>query len=174
MPETAWLSYVGAITGVIGAVTGIAGAAMGFISYRKTGELKQLELRLELRRRLSDLHAVVDELPALLQRAKRSRTAVAAATGRRGSGAMQHWSETWQKDLDEAEKIVSEAPEAGETYKDMVLADLEGRLASLHSQHVRALSLRDQYVSELEADNKERDHLREDMRVQTQAKLGKQ
>ncbi|WP_157058448.1 hypothetical protein [Azoarcus sp. CIB] len=46
MTDSDLLAYVGAITGVIGAITGIAGAVMGYFSYRKTNEIKALELRL--------------------------------------------------------------------------------------------------------------------------------
>jgi len=36
-----WVSYVGM-------VTGISGAIMGYISYRRSGQIKALDLRLEL------------------------------------------------------------------------------------------------------------------------------
>jgi hypothetical protein len=48
MADATWLSYVGAITGVIGTVTGIAGATMGYVGYRRSVKVKALDLRLEL------------------------------------------------------------------------------------------------------------------------------
>lgn len=45
-------SYVGMVTGVIGAVTGVAGGILGYIGYRKTNEIKSLDLRIELKKEL--------------------------------------------------------------------------------------------------------------------------
>lgn len=55
MSDGELLSYVVAVTGVVGAVTGIAGAVMGFISYRRSKEMKTLDLRLELMKLLTQL-----------------------------------------------------------------------------------------------------------------------
>lgn len=173
MAEPAWLTYTGAIAGAIGAVTGVAGAIMGFISYRKTNEIKELELRLELRRRTHDLHAVLSELPELLRRAERSHVAVAAATGKRGSGAMVQWSQQWETDQGEVKSIADAAPPEGQDLIALTLTELEQQLASVHQVHARAVTLRDRYIAALAADDRERDHLREDMRAVTQAKLEK-
>ena len=55
MAEPHWAGYVGMVTGVIGAITGIAGAIMGYIGYRRSNKLKSLDLRLELRKSISDV-----------------------------------------------------------------------------------------------------------------------
>ena len=173
MAEPAWLTYMGAIAGAVGAVTGVAGAIMGFISYRKTNEIKGLELRLELRRRTHDLHAVLSELPELLRRAKRSRVAVAAATGKRGSGAMEQWSQQWETDQGEVKAVADAAPPDSQDLNRLTLTELEQQLATVHQGHARAVALRDRYIAAMAADDRERDHLREDMRAVTQARLGK-
>lgn len=59
MSDPDWLSYAGVITG-------IAGATMGYISYRRTGKMKTLDLRLELRKAVNDLRSSVESLPSLL------------------------------------------------------------------------------------------------------------
>lgn len=71
-------NYVGVITGVIGAITGISGAIMGFVSYRRSGHMKALDLRIELRKSISDLHDSAQSLPSLLDLAQKSRIAIAA------------------------------------------------------------------------------------------------
>lgn len=42
-----WVSYVGAATGV-------AGFVMGYVAYRRSGAMKALDMRLELRRAGTD------------------------------------------------------------------------------------------------------------------------
>ncbi|BDD94274.1 MULTISPECIES: hypothetical protein [unclassified Pandoraea] len=40
-------------TGYVGVVTGVAGMAMGFRGYRRSNQIKALDLRLELRKGLA-------------------------------------------------------------------------------------------------------------------------
>ena len=70
-----WLGLVGAITGAIGAITGVAGAVLGYLGYKKSKQLALRDLRLELRKAVSDLRLNIGELPALLDHAKGSRMA---------------------------------------------------------------------------------------------------
>jgi hypothetical protein len=46
MPDPASLSIIGAVTGIIGAIAGIAGFVLGYISYRRSQQIKALDLRL--------------------------------------------------------------------------------------------------------------------------------
>ena len=57
MPDPASLSIIGAVTGLIGGITGIAGLVVGYIGYRRSQQIKALDLRLELRKQVSDLRA---------------------------------------------------------------------------------------------------------------------
>ena len=167
MSEPAWLSYTGAITGIIGAGTGIAGAIMGYIGYRRTKQLKALDLRVELRKLLADLHTLFAELPALLELAKRSRTRVASATGGYQSGAMSKWLSDWDIDQALERNLHTQLPDADETYSSTSQPELETTLIQLYSLQTTAAGLRDRYKAELAADDKQRDHLREDMRRRT-------
>jgi hypothetical protein len=88
MADSTWLSYVGVVTGLIGAITGVAVATMGFISYRRSGQMKAQDMRVELRKATNDLRTTVQNLIPLLESAKRSHTNIAAATGLGGSGAV--------------------------------------------------------------------------------------
>lgn len=62
MEEPQWFAYIGAATGVVGAITGIAGAVLGFLGYKKSNEVKVLDLRLELRRTAVDIQHGISEL----------------------------------------------------------------------------------------------------------------
>src|SRR5450759_3809039 len=99
MSDPGLLSYVGAITGTIGAITGIAGATMGYISYRRTGKMKALDLRLELRKAANDLRSTVEGLPSILAQAKGSRIAVLNARGLLHSSMMDQCNTELDKDV---------------------------------------------------------------------------
>jgi hypothetical protein len=169
-----WLIYLGATTGVIGAVTGIAGAVMGYISYRRSGEMKALDLRLELRRAQVDYCALVRELPALLERAKASRTAVSAATGMLGSGALQQWSSEWEKDEALASTWGGELPNTDANRASASHQELESELGQAHEQQGQAMRLRDKYLASLAEDEHQRDHIKAAMLARTQALQGRQ
>ena len=171
MADSNLLPYVGAITGTIGAVTGIAGAVMGFVSYRRSGQMKALDLRLELRKTVDDLHDSVQSLSSLLERAKGSRAAVAAATGQ--AGALQHWQGEYEKDLSAAQRLVTETPDPSATYKSLSYSELESRLVSVHQIQSQADRLHAKYRASLAADDKEREQIRADVRSFTQVRIGK-
>ena len=175
MAELDWLAYTGAISGVVGAITGIAGAVMGFIGYRYSKELKSLDLRLELRKTVSDLVAEVQELPDFLDHINRSHNAVAAATGLRGSGALQKWTTTWEADVVAVKALQQELPDPSVDHADKTPPQLEAMLVTAHTLRARGSRIREKYASELEGDERARDHLRADIRVRTQSRLeGKQ
>ncbi len=124
MPEPAWLSYTGAITGIIGAVTGVAGAIMGYISYRHSESLKALDLRLD-------------------------------------------WISAWEADLAAVRSLEGELPDANSDYSDAKHSKLEPKLVAVHELGTRAARVRDKYLAELAADDREREHIRADMRART-------
>jgi hypothetical protein len=174
MPEPGWLNYVGAITGIIGAVTGVAGAIMGYISYRHSESLKALDLRLELRKAETDLRSTVQELSALLTRAKQSHTNVAAAMGLANSGAIALWMSGWQADHAAVRSLEGELPDANSDYSHAKHRELEAKLVGVHELGTRATRVRDKYLAELAADDADRAHIRADMRARTQAMLGRE
>jgi hypothetical protein len=85
-PERSIMVSFATVTGIVGAITGPAGSVLGWISYRRSQRVKALDLRLELRKQVSDLRAVVEALPDLLNQSRASRTAVNAAMGVLKSG----------------------------------------------------------------------------------------
>lgn len=161
------LSYTGAITGIIGAVTGIAGAIMGYVGYRRSMEIKALDLRIELRKSISDLSDEIQDLPNILDQAKRSRTAVAAATGRYKSGAMQHWLAQWEADQKSLETFDIGFNELNINHFQDDHATLEASLIEAHSLLTSVRRMRHKCEIGIESDDRERDHIREDIRTRS-------
>jgi hypothetical protein len=166
MASSELLAYTGAVTGVIGAITGVAGAVMGFIGYRRSERIKALDLRIELRKLISDLFEEVQELAGLLADAKKSRTAVAAATGRIGSGAMERWNAQWDADSKSIEAFEAGLDDLNVDHSKDDHATLESNLVEAHSLLTSVRRLREKFESSMASDDRERDHIRADVRTQ--------
>ena len=160
MTETEWLSYTGAITGVIGTLTGIGGAIMGYISYRRSGQLKALDLRLELRKADHDLRDTVKGLGPLLDRAMKSRRSILAAIGQYNSGAHDQWVSEWEQTQKEVRVLEENLPDLDTDHKDLGASALETNLVTVHATQSKAAQIRDRYSTYLESDDKEREHHR--------------
>jgi hypothetical protein len=167
MSEQSWLAYTGAIAGIIGAVTGIAGAALAFLAFRRTGQLKALDLRLELRRTESTLQSDIHDLVPLLEIAKASRTRLAVAQGSCNSGATKHWISQWDTDLAGANYLVEGASVLDIDCSKFSQAKLEARLITVHKLQCQVAQLAGKYKSSLLADDAGREQLRADQRVIT-------
>ena len=79
------------VTDYIGAVTGAVGMVAGIYSLVRTHKIKSLDLRLELRTTVADVHRALATAGGLLTLGDRSRQRVLAARGLGGSGAMVAW-----------------------------------------------------------------------------------
>jgi hypothetical protein len=161
MTNTDLLSYVGAITGVIGAVTGISGAIMGYLSYRKAGAIKSLELRLELMKVGVEVFQKADDLGALLTRAKRSRDAVAAATGMYKSGAREKWMRQFAADEESLATINESVDDLNVDYSTSTLQQLEKAIGELHALRVIVQGISERYATFISEDDRAREFLRD-------------
>ena len=162
-PET--LGIIGAVTGIVGAITGPAGLVLSWINYRRLRQIKALDLRLELRKQVSDVRAAVEALPDLLERSRASRSEVLAAMGALRSRAFATWKAALESDLKTAQDLSRELPDADETYQRSKHQNLETKLVEVHALAAKAARLRDKYLTELAYDDKEREHIRPDVRV---------
>ena len=160
------LSYVGAVAGVIGAVTGIAGAVMGYASYRKTDEIKALELRLELMKTGVEVFQKADELGGLLSRAARSRDAVAAAKGEFKSGAHAKWKSQLEADHESLANITEAVDRLNVDYSKTPLKELERVIVEVHALRGIVIGVTEKYLAAIADDDRNREHLRQ----QSQAK----
>ena len=154
---SSWLSVFGAVTGAIGAISGVAGAILGFKGYRRATAVKALDLRLELRKAVSDARVSVEALPQLMREANLSRRAVLHARGMLRSGVMTMWEKSYTADLRQVDVLKDELPSEAEDYTNMnnhVL--LESRLVHIHSLARRIDEMRTQYEKELAKDEASR------------------
>jgi hypothetical protein len=132
--------------------------------------LKKHDFRLQLRIANNVYRSVVDELPALMELAKRSRERIDAATGMSGSGASQIWAT--RVATDEATLLQLQAMVPAEGVPDTLpLKQLESLIAAAHGLQLRADKLKGDYLSAIAADDTRRATLAEDHRVLTAARL---
>jgi hypothetical protein len=162
MTNSDLLSYIGAITGVIGAITGIAGAFMGYLSYRKTNEIKALELRLEIMKTGVDLFQKAADLADLLSRAKRSRNAVAAAMGTRQSGAYERWVRQHTADEESLDSINDSVDQLNIDYSKVSLRELERAIGEINGLRTIVMGITERYVGSIADDDRNREFIREE------------
>jgi hypothetical protein len=152
---------IGTVTGIVGAITGPAGCVIGWISYRRSQQIKTLDLRLELRKQVSGVRVDIEALPALLERARASRSAVRSAMGRgQQSGDNLIWKAELENDLKTVQALSCELPDAKETYQRSKPQKLENKLVEVHALAAKAAQLRNKYETALASDDKDRDHIR--------------
>src|SRR3972149_7954160 len=156
MAEPHWAGYVGMVTGVIGAITGIAGAILGYIGYRRSNKLKSLDLRLELRKSISDAHTDLTQLRKLIDEANKSREAVMAARGMFRSGAMEKWKKEVEIDRGKIGELFRKAPKAGTTYDTLNAEELESELVAIHSLRGEINCFLEKYSNAISSDDEQR------------------
>lgn len=164
MDEINWTSYIPTVSGIVGAITGIAGAIMGFLGYRRSTQIKALDLRLELRKADNEVIASIERLGELLPYADRSRRAVAAATGGLNSGAMELWKQSFEADAATLAELQRSQPASDATYPGLSPEELESKLVQVHRLQGRADAIRDKYEGALQQDDEQRRQRREDFR----------
>ena len=156
MADPHWTSYVGMITGIIGSLTGVLGAILGFIGYRKASDLKSLDLRIEVHKTRNDVHVSGVQMIDLLEEARSSRTAVAAAMGKSHSGGQKSFEQKFEADRDHARELVSQIPNP-----DLDLSKLSvGELVELHRLQGWSDDLTQHYEGTLAEDEEDRRHIR--------------
>ena len=154
------LSYVGAITGLVGAVTGIAGSFMGYFGLKKTGEIKSLELRLEVIKAAAEVFQSIDSSGELLDRAERSRDAVAAAMGMYHSGAREHWRRQLVADKESLENLSESFDELNIDYADSNMRELEKAIGELFALRTLLDGIGQRYKESLLEDDRNRQSVR--------------
>lgn len=160
MAEPHWIGYIGMVTGIIGAITGIAGAIMGYVGYHRSKKLKALELRLELRKAISDIHLDLRQLKQLMHEAERSRNAINAARGI-GGGATQKFKNGIISDRARISDLSNRTPKP-EYYDKIDEKALEAGLVSVHEIQAEIQILLDKYKEALQSDKEQQKQLHED------------
>ncbi len=156
-----WTDYVGIFTGIIGAITGIFGAILSIVSYRKANTLKSLDLRLELRKAVSNCNDSALSLDPFIEQVDSSKKAVAAASGCFRSGMMEKWSKDVLEDKRLVAELADEFPRPSETFSKLTPELLEQELVSIHQIHRKLASIREKYETTLRKD----DEIRKENRI---------
>jgi len=154
MADPHWTSYVGMATGIIGAILGIVG-------FRRTTKIKELELRLELRKAASKASVDLQTLKELMPSVAKSHRHVCAALGTLNSGAMKLWEERYRED----EKTLSDllekkAPRLAGDFQDSNSAALEAKVADVYQLQLQIQKMTDKYNAVLAADDADRTRIR--------------
>ena len=156
-----WLPIVGAVTGVIGAVSGLVGAVLGYKGYRRAHEGKALDLRLELRKAESDVRAIVEALPDLMEHAKVSHQNALSAAGLARGGVMTAWMQDWEADQKALRSLQEVLRSSDNDHAEATNhAQLESHLVSVHTLTTKAKQLQTKFEKELRKDDKDRDRIR--------------
>lgn len=159
MSEQHWLSWTGAISGMVGAITGVIGAVLAAKANRRVDEIKAREMRLELRRAAADLIAKYGGLAPLINRADQSRIRVLSARGMLRSSLKDGWTAQVSADKAEVEALKDSIPLPSNDYQSMTEADLEAELVRIHGLMHVVTAMHDKYVSEIAADDVQRARL---------------
>ncbi len=85
MADIDWKSYIGMATGVFGAV-------LSGISYRKSNSVVRTQMRLDLKKKHSDLGSLIQNAKESIESAIGSKRNIDAATGRLGTGGINNGS----------------------------------------------------------------------------------
>ncbi|MGH9694628.1 MAG: hypothetical protein ACRD5Z_10825 [Bryobacteraceae bacterium] len=166
-----WSTYVGVIGGVVGMLAGVGGFVLGILAFRRTGQLKALDLRLELRRCERSLRSDAGGIVQLLEGSKASHTRLGAAQGNYRSGAMQHWLVEWGTDLASAESLVQQVATLGTFNDAMSQAELEASLNAVQNLQHELAKLSAKYSGSLDKDDVGRAQLHVDQRAIMQARI---
>jgi len=154
-----WLPYVGVVTGIVGMITGVTGACLGYLGYRRSGRVKALDLRLELRKAETATRAVLEQLPALINRAQASRTSAHVSGGSFGSSNQAAWVQECEKVRADVDGLLKELPAAGDDYRTLSPEELESRLVAIDVLQAKASRIRDKCHGTIVADEKWRESL---------------
>jgi hypothetical protein len=156
-------------TGIVGSITGIAGAIMGYVSYKKSNQIKTLDLRIELKRAVENTIFEFKKLREQMQEGNKSRKAVAAAMGTFKSSVMDIWKKEFEIDQTSVKELANELPEEDTNYDHLDPKGLEAKLIELHRTQKKIQKLSEKYSEAMARDDEQRKQLREDMRARSRS-----
>src|SRR5258708_39513698 len=154
-----WLPYGGGVTGIVGMITGVTGACLGYLGYRRSGRMKALDLRLELRKVETATRAILEQLPALINRAQASRTSAHVSGGSFGSSNQAAWVQECENGRADVDDLLNELPATGDDYRTLSPEELESRLVAIDVLQAKASRIRDKCHGTIVADGKWRESL---------------
>jgi hypothetical protein len=144
----------------------VAGALVAYGAYRSAKRTAQKrtagDLRSELHAEQESLRAAIETLPALIDLAKRSRTAAAHAARNAAPEGLQQWLCDLDLDLSEVELLKSQLSAADADTKSLSDMDVEVRLVEILALSLRASALAEKYRASISVQETDRESLTDD------------
>lgn len=139
----------------VGALLISAGSlAVSYFAFRRSGNAKVFDARLELRKAEVDLEKTIDSLEPLMRKALGSRTASLAANGLARSGAHDAWRQAMEEDLIATSSLHREARALSKLRFGSKLDALENRRVAVHRLGKQADALAAKYQKSLDDDER--------------------
>ncbi|CAK2014865.1 DNA repair protein [Vibrio crassostreae] len=161
MSEINWIDYIGIVLGLIGTATGCTGALISYKNYKKVQQVKSLDLRIELRRTVNEVRALLIETENLLPRAYKSRLSVHSAKGILCSGFTAKWQAEHTKDRQSLESIKERFNRAEHNLNTDSYETLEQKLDAIEQLKLGVLPIVTKYQEALKEDDKVRERIRD-------------
>ncbi len=149
MHSAAWFDYFGAASGVAGLIFGVAGACLGYLGYRRSTDMKTIDLRLELRRSVVAARALLNEIPATVDKAMASRSSQQAAIGAFRSDAHKLWTNMANADRARLFALRENLPADEEEFDALSPRALECKIIEIEKMVREARFIRGKYLTEL-------------------------
>lgn len=148
-----WVNY-------LSLVCGVGGLALSYFAYRRSGQMKAIDLRLELRKIDADLHGLLKRLPARLDHTRGVHEAVSAMSGSHGSNAVEQWQVDWDADKKHLAQMAALLPPAHFDYQGLKPVELATQLVTRHEIFSRIKIIQEKYESSLAEDDRQREEAR--------------
>ncbi|MCO2636803.1 hypothetical protein FA314_32500 [Pseudomonas aeruginosa] len=161
------------VTDYIGAATGVVGMVAGIYSLIRTHKIKSLDLRLELRTIVADVHVALATARGLLTLGDRSRQRVLAARGLGGSGAMVAWRQAVEGDQAELDRLAAAARSEDANFTALSHERLEAEVVAARKARARLAELIEKYRAAYAEDDEMRREIRQDARDAVNPQIGR-
>lgn len=152
------------VTDYIGAATGAIALAISVYTAVRTHKIKSLDLRLELRTTVADVHLALATARGLLTLGDQSRQRVLAARGQAGSGAMTGWRQLVEQDQAELDKLAAAARSEDADFTALSQEQLESEVVAARKARARLAELVEKYRAAYADDDETRREIRQDAR----------
>lgn len=123
-------------------------------------EVKQLDLRIELKKSFNDLDVVLSDIENYLDFVCESHLRVMAAIGQIGSGAEKVFKSEFSTDKEKLQELLNLQPKRKDDYKRNSQDELEREIVAIHSYRNQIAGLRAKYQNIFEADEDRRKEIR--------------
>ena len=131
---------------------------MGYISIRRTRELKATDLRIELQKAANVLSALTDELPTMLERVKISQGKLPFSSLQTNTSI-----ERITLDLQDVHRIQAATPEKLRDLESSSHAELENRIIAIHQMHLKAMAIKERGEASIQEAEKQAAEFYRDM-----------